>query len=156
SIPQFPDWMKQHSILDWPICILLREQGECLFDEQTMAVYRQHQQGSWSSASSRQRYQRLLPVINDLRSSLREENLPLLRTMSAAVNSQRLVDAMRSNDLSETSQVFLDHYNLVKSLPGSNSNHLPVEQQLSELTPELLTGNASYLQEINNSLSWKL
>jgi len=54
-IPEYPDWFYSLPIGDWPLWILIAEHGKIGYLDETMAAYRIHQAGVWSSKSPVQR-----------------------------------------------------------------------------------------------------
>jgi glycosyltransferase involved in cell wall biosynthesis len=55
-IPEFPAWIKELEMVDWPLHILNARRGQIGFINRTMAVYRHHAGGVWSMMTMKKKF----------------------------------------------------------------------------------------------------
>ena len=61
-VPSFPEWMFSLDMGDWPLHILHAQHGKIGYLRETMAVYREHRGGTWSSRGTAKKYCDLIKV----------------------------------------------------------------------------------------------
>jgi glycosyltransferase involved in cell wall biosynthesis len=54
ALPRLPDWFAWQDYIDWPLAVLLAEQGPVGYLDEPLSVYRQHAEGLFIGASYRQ------------------------------------------------------------------------------------------------------
>jgi hypothetical protein len=69
-LPSLPDWLRTLWIGDWPILMLLAEQGYVGYIDEVMAEYRIHPGGVWSGSSSARQTEGMLQVFRCTRRHL--------------------------------------------------------------------------------------
>lgn len=80
-VPRFPDWMFSLGMGDWPLHILYAQHGKVGYLRETMAVYREHRGGTWSSQGKIRNYERLIKAYNCIDEHLQHRYADRIRPM---------------------------------------------------------------------------
>jgi len=64
---KFPDWVYQSPVGDWVLHLLNAQYGKIKFLKDTMAIYRIHDGGAWSTEKNISKYQKWIEVVESCR-----------------------------------------------------------------------------------------
>ncbi|HEV7397582.1 MAG TPA: glycosyltransferase [Pyrinomonadaceae bacterium] len=66
ALPTLPSWLFELSVADWPLYVLIAEQGKIGYLDEVMANYRVHQKGAWSSGTELNRATEVITMFEHL------------------------------------------------------------------------------------------
>jgi glycosyltransferase involved in cell wall biosynthesis len=99
-IKNLPKWLFELPMGDWPLLLLAAEKGRIGFIDHSMAIYRKHSHGTWSSVDFVKNYKKIMKA---------------RKVLDEAFDGKYHDDFFYSEDLHKSEERLMEHYKVVKS-----------------------------------------